>query len=366
MLTSTSINSTKKGTLFIPDISGFTQFVNRTEVSHSKHIIEELLDVIVKEVGDYFEISEIEGDAVLFYRFENQPNINNIKEIAIRMFERFHQHLLYYHRDRVCDCGACSSSGLLTLKFIVHFGPLQEYAIGDRVKLFGREVILAHRLLKNHLDSREYILVTQPQDDDGSSFDFIKGGFDSESESYEDLGKIQFWHKSLSKYKENLAPIPPRNPVVLPKVKLTECVPIHSDIMSIVRAVTEPEQRLNWMKNLNKIELKEHRINRIKTTHECLIGQGNIEVTLEDLVRSEDEVKLVERAKMDFPAMEFFIIYSFRKTDYGTDVQMGNTLEASKNGRLISFSFPLISRLLSHQNFQNLKRLKQYVESETV
>lgn len=366
MLTSTPFNSTQTGTLFIPDISGFTQFVNRTEVSHSKHIIEELLDVILKEAGDYLKISEIEGDAVLFYRFENQTDINEVNLIAVRMFERFHQHLLYYRRDRVCDCGACSSSDQLSLKFIVHFGSLQEYEIGERVKLFGREVIMAHRLLKNSLNSREYLLITESPDYPMPSFDFIKEGFDSHSESYSDLGEIKLWHKSLSKYKESLVPIPPRNPLVLPEVKLSECIPVKSDLMTIVRAVTEPEQRLKWMKNVNKVELKEHRINRIKTTHECLIGQGSIEVTLEELIRSEEEIKLVERAKMDFPAMEFFIIYSLKKTKNGTDVQMGNTLETSKNGRLISFSFPLISRLLSHQNFQNLKRLKYYVESEAV
>lgn len=366
MLTSTLINSTKNGTLFIPDISGFTQFINRTEVSHSKHIIEELLEVILKEAGDYLQVSEIEGDAVLFYRFEDQPDIPKLNTLAIRMFERFHQHLLYYDRDRVCDCGACSSSGRLTLKFIVHSGPLQEYAIGDRVKLFGREVILAHRLLKNKLDSREYILITETGGKKEESFDFIKDGFESKKEIYEEIGEVQFWHRSLQSYKENLDALPPRHSLALPEVKLSDCVPIKADLLTLLRAVTEPEHRLRWMKDLNKIELKEHRINRIKTTHECLIGQGSIEVTLEDLVQSENEIKLVERAKMKFPVMEFFIVYSFQKTANGADVRMGNSIESSKNGRLISFSFPVIKRLLSHQNFQNLKRLKRYVEDGKV
>lgn len=362
MLTSTPINSTKNGTLFIPDISGFTQFINRTEVSHSKHIIEELLDVILKEAGDYLQVSEIEGDAVLFYRFEDQPDIPKLNALAIRMFERFHQHLLYYDRDRVCDCGACSSSGRLTLKFIVHSGPLQEYTIGIRVKLFGREVILAHRLLKNNLHSREYILISEPGIKNAVSFDFKTEGFEPEKERYEEIGEVLFWYKSLQAYKENLDPLPPRDSLVIPEVKLSDSVPIKADLLTLLRAVTEPEHRLRWMKDLHKIELKEHRINRIKTTHECLFGQGNIEVTLEDLVQSEEEIKLVERAKMKFPPMEFFILYSFRKTTDGTEVRMGNSIESSKNGRLISFSFPIIRRLLTHQNYQNLKRLKTYVE----
>ena len=58
-----------KGLLFIPDISGFTRFVNETEIEHSRLIIQELLETLINtnEIG--LEISEIEGDAILFYKF---------------------------------------------------------------------------------------------------------------------------------------------------------------------------------------------------------------------------------------------------------------------------------------------------------
>ncbi len=64
--------------LFIPDISGFTQFVNETEIQDSQHIIEELLEAIIdaNEIG--LEISEIEGDAILFYRRAQVQPLRNI------------------------------------------------------------------------------------------------------------------------------------------------------------------------------------------------------------------------------------------------------------------------------------------------
>ena len=34
---------------FLPDISGFTQFINTTEVTHAKHIISELLELLINE-----------------------------------------------------------------------------------------------------------------------------------------------------------------------------------------------------------------------------------------------------------------------------------------------------------------------------
>ena len=54
-----------KGLLFIPDISGFTRFVNETDIDHSRLIIQELLELIINANQIKLEISEIEGDAIL-------------------------------------------------------------------------------------------------------------------------------------------------------------------------------------------------------------------------------------------------------------------------------------------------------------
>ena len=53
-----------KSLLFVPDITGFTKFVNNTEIDHSQHIISELLENIIDSNQLDLEVSEIEGDAV--------------------------------------------------------------------------------------------------------------------------------------------------------------------------------------------------------------------------------------------------------------------------------------------------------------
>ena len=58
-----------RGLLFIPDISGFTRFVNEIEIEHTRHIIQQLLEVLINANKIGLEISEIEGDAILFYKF---------------------------------------------------------------------------------------------------------------------------------------------------------------------------------------------------------------------------------------------------------------------------------------------------------
>ena len=53
----------QSGLIFIPDISGFTHFVNSVELKHSQHIIGELLETIIDANQMGLSVSEVEGDA---------------------------------------------------------------------------------------------------------------------------------------------------------------------------------------------------------------------------------------------------------------------------------------------------------------
>ena len=82
-----------RGLLFIPDISGFTKFVNETEIEHSRLIIQELLEILINTNQIGLEISEIEGDAILFYKFGKSPGLKELYEQVEKMFRTFHSHL---------------------------------------------------------------------------------------------------------------------------------------------------------------------------------------------------------------------------------------------------------------------------------
>ena len=79
-----------------------------------------------------------------------------------RMFVQFHAKLRRYEPHRICHCGACQSAHHLTLKFIVHYGPVSLNDIHGHLKLFGKDVIVAHRLLTHDLESHDYDLFTAP------------------------------------------------------------------------------------------------------------------------------------------------------------------------------------------------------------
>jgi len=135
-----------KGLLFIPDISGFTNFVTNTEIEHSRHIIQELLELLIDSNQLGLEISEVEGDAILFYKFGEIPELNAIYSQVEKMFSSFHEHLKMYEDRRTCHCRACVSIINLTLKVITHYGEFTGYKVKNFNKLIGKDVIIAHQL----------------------------------------------------------------------------------------------------------------------------------------------------------------------------------------------------------------------------
>ena len=146
--------------IFIPDISGFSKFVKNTAIQHSQHIVEELLEVLIDANEMELEISEIEGDAILFYRHGTKPTAAEILAQVQRMYVKFHAHLKLYESHRICQCGACSSAHDLALKFVLHFGDISQKRVKDFTKLFGNDLIIAHRLMKNEVPMDEYVLFT--------------------------------------------------------------------------------------------------------------------------------------------------------------------------------------------------------------
>jgi hypothetical protein len=150
----------KSGLLFIPDISGFTHFVNSVELRHSQHIIRELLEIIIDANEMELNVSEVEGDAILFYKLGDSPDLDITYRQVEKMFVAFHKHLQWYESQRTCSCNACIDAIHLSLKVITHYGEFTEYRIKHFLQLIGKDVIIAHRLLKNDIPQHEYWLIT--------------------------------------------------------------------------------------------------------------------------------------------------------------------------------------------------------------
>lgn len=78
--------------LFLPDISGFTEFVQNTEIEHSLHIISELLEVLIDANTEQLQLAEVEGDALFFYKENEIPSVEKLLSQVAHMFTAFYSH----------------------------------------------------------------------------------------------------------------------------------------------------------------------------------------------------------------------------------------------------------------------------------
>jgi len=160
--------ATSNAILLIADISGFTQFMrlHRMATSHAKQIVVRLLQSIISASAPPLRLAELEGDAAFFYALyptkkELPQALAAVKTQLPEFFRSFYRALHQTCDLRLCVCEACTRVEDLRLKIVMHAGEVAIERIQSFEKLFGLDVILVHRLLKNPLPAREYVLMTE-------------------------------------------------------------------------------------------------------------------------------------------------------------------------------------------------------------
>ena len=153
--------------ILLADISGYTRFIRRHNLAllHAEKIIGELMESILEQIEAPIVAHEILGDAVSFYAEDTgDPDLATA----------IHAQVLAYHNAfndcearlvsdcSVCSCEACSDIGKLSLKSILHCGEAAFTTVAGIRKISGEDVILAHRLLKNRVRSKAYVMMTKP------------------------------------------------------------------------------------------------------------------------------------------------------------------------------------------------------------
>lgn len=193
----------------IPDISGFTKFMSETDYEINSKVVPSLLNEIIysNEIG--LKVSEIEGDAVLFYKRGELPSLNKLIEQCQYFYTQFYKQLSALENDFDGIKGSKNLSKHLGLKIVLHYAEdVDSVQIGKHIKLIGEDVIVAHRLLKNTIDSDEYLLLSNDllnhydfNDLDTKLYwDEVKRGKDY----YEHIGEINYSFIDLKPLKNNL------------------------------------------------------------------------------------------------------------------------------------------------------------------
>jgi len=263
-----------RGLLFIPDISGFTRFVNSTEIEHSRLIIQELLETLINTNQIGLEISEIEGDAILFYKFGEAPDLPALYKQVEKMFCEFHKQLLGYDQTRFCQCKACISAIDLTLKVITHYGEFTGYNVKNFSKLIGKDIIVAHQLLKNDIEQHEYWLVTDSVTAQPPAGLTQWMQWDSSTKETEN-GAIPFHYTQLGQLKNEIEPDPsPQRAIDNKELMFSLSREYPTDIITLFHAAGDFNYRARWQEGVQKIEEVDHFLPRVGMRSRFILEGG--------------------------------------------------------------------------------------------
>ncbi|GAB5474925.1 MAG: hypothetical protein Mars2KO_30240 [Maribacter sp.] len=265
----------EKSFLFLPDISGFTKFVQSTEVEHSQHVIAELLEVLIAANTQDLKLAEIEGDALFFYKENEIPSQERLLAQIETMFTAFYSHLKLLETNRICPCNACASAPNLQLKIVAHCGDLQFIEVQGNRKPFGQEVIQAHRLLKNSIASENYALISKQL---ASAIELpiyywsklyrFKEGTDTYDERevayiYSLIDRDKLMLHDFSKGKKVHFERPPN-------LEDEQEFPISAN--ELMEYITNYTYRHLWVKGVDKFEYNENEVTRLGSEHVCVIN----------------------------------------------------------------------------------------------
>jgi hypothetical protein len=284
-----------KGLLFIPDISGFTRFVNETDIAHSRLIIQELLDTLINANQMGLEVSEIEGDAILFYKFGASPDLEALYQQVAEMFCAFHRHLMAYEHRRYCQCQACLSAIHLTLKVITHYGEFTSYHVKHFNKLIGKDIIVAHQLLKNDIDQHEYWLLTKSLFGDKPPTELAEWMEWNTSTKQTESGEIPFHYTQLSQLKKVIQPEPFQQPKLSEKVKVISMSrEYQTDIITLFHAAGDFNYRSRWQEGVKEVEEVSHYLPRVGMRCRCILDNGQSMVYASSFLYQPDRIEFSE------------------------------------------------------------------------
>jgi hypothetical protein len=307
-----------KSLLFLPDISGFTQFVQSTEAEHSRHVIAELLEVLIGANTQELALAEVEGDALFFYKEGEVPSQEKLLAQIETMFTAFYSHLKMLEKNRICPCAACATAPQLRLKVVAHCGDLGFIEVQGNRKPFGSQVIEAHRLLKNSIDSDNYALISK----DLASYIGLPlhykskvFRFDAGSDAY-DGKKMAYMYALIDREKLNLSTYYEGKKVILdrpPNLTTEKEFPVQAKIL--FEYITNYAYRSYWVKGIDKFEYQENKVTRAGTEHLCVINGKHLNITAVTRDAAPGEYVYGETTTSLLPFDIFYQFYTIRPVD---------------------------------------------------
>lgn len=352
--------------LFLPDISGYTQFVQNTEIEHSQHVISELLDLLADANTLGMQLAEVEGDALFFYK-EGLPSQEKILAQVEHLFTAFYSHLRLLEKNRICPCNACLTAPNLQLKIVAHAGELQFINVQNNKKPFGAQVIEVHRLLKNSVESNNYVLfsidladaIRMQHEYSSRLFNFTK------SEDVYDGNTVEYIYSDIDNSKLTLSPFEQSKRVELEgKPDLRVSVKFNISAENLLEYITNYGYRHHWVKGVDEFKYNENEVTRIDSPHVCVINGKSLDFVV--VVKDAKPHQLVYGELTTSPGIidelyQFFIITPISEKECELVSETYFRVQSFVKRLLVKF---VVAKVFEKNNLNNLKNLSEFINNK--
>lgn len=197
----TMLSKLEPACLVIADISGYTGYLAGTELDHAQDVLADLMDTVVGALRPTFRLAKLEGDAAFVYVVTETIDGSALQDSVERCYFAFRRRLRDIKQASSCECNACILIPALNLKFVAHHGTIGRQRIAGWEELVGSDVIVVHRLLKNHVEVTlglgAYAMYTDSCLRAMGARDPAALGLREHREAFEGVGEVVGWARDL-------------------------------------------------------------------------------------------------------------------------------------------------------------------------
>jgi uncharacterized protein YndB with AHSA1/START domain len=328
--------------LVIADISGYTGFLAGAELDHAQDILADLMSTVIAAFRPSFKLAKLEGDAAFVYAITATVDGAALQDTVERCYFAFRRRLRDIGQASTCECNACVLVPHLDLKVVAHHGQIVRQRIGGWEELVGSDVIVVHRLLKNHVEERAglkaYALYSAGCVAAMGLADPAAAGLAEHREEYEGIGEVTGWLRDLEAARQAEKE---RARIVVEAADAAKTYAIEYDAPQALvwDWITSPARRIQWQYGATGIVPSEATPGRrgVGTVNHCIHGKDTI---IEEVVDWRPVDYVTVRTQLPAPGVPK-LLNSFVLTDIGdgrTRVEMRLARPRSAKDRAIAES----------------------------
>jgi hypothetical protein len=238
----------ERGYLLLADLSGYTAYLAASEPEHAPIIAGDFIETVVGRLRGTFRLEKLEGDAAFLWAPAARVEGSLLLDAIEAAYVTFQRRLQSVSQATTCDCETCRRMPQLDLKFVIHVGDVLRQRIAGREEVAGRDVIVAHRLLKGtateRAGARSYLLMTDAVVV-ALGLDPAALGLTALTETYDELGPIHCQLLDLAaRFEARAREAAPSRPAGKLLARMERLLPASPEVAW--ELLTAPRGRTHW------------------------------------------------------------------------------------------------------------------------